>query len=119
MARLRGFLELRRVGVYATTVPDGQGHPAPTFLWAGKLGTPLERMHCENLSAWARKLEDWAAVGALGASGLHDFCAAWNVGESGSTPLRPFIRKSPWLFGSGKPGTPFLRMHCEYSTDLW
>ena len=48
----------------------------PLSFGPGKLGTPLERIQCENLSAWARKLEDWAAVGALGASALHAFCAA-------------------------------------------
>jgi hypothetical protein len=53
------------------------------------LGTPLERMHWENLIAWAGKLEDWPAVGALGASVLQAFCAAFEF------PFVPVWHRQP------------------------
>jgi hypothetical protein len=94
----------------------------PISFGSGKFGTPFLRMHAENFNAWAMKSFDWAAVGAAGANDLQAFCAAKNCAEFGFTPLPPgppLKTKSPFASGPGKLGTPFLRMHWEYSTALW
>jgi hypothetical protein len=41
-------------------------------------------------------------------------CAFWNVGDDGLTVEVP--EKPPFLFGSGKFGTPCDRMHAAYSS---
>src|SRR5262249_12907917 len=40
-------------------------------------------------------------------------CAAWSTGVLGRGPLRPSRNPMPWVvtMGSGKVGTPWLRMH--------
>jgi hypothetical protein len=41
-------------------------------------------------------------------------CAFWNVGDDGLN--EEFPENPPFLFGSGKSGTPCDRMHCAYAS---
>ena len=49
----------------------------------------------------------------LGKSFWQTLRADWNAGELGSMPIPEWIVITPWPFGSGKFGTPCLRMQAE------
>jgi hypothetical protein len=95
---------------------------APPGWGSGKFGTPRERMHRANLNIACC----CAAVGCLavdsapfGWSLRHARAARLNRGESTSIPDSTSFRGSrricPVPPGSGKFGTPWLRMHAEYA----
>src|SRR5262245_31253933 len=86
--------------------------PPPEKSGSGKSCTPCLRMHAANARACLFAAADWAGLGCppFGSSLLQVCCAAPNVrdlADDGSMLI------SPWPFGSGKFGTPCLRMQAE------
>lgn len=100
---------------------DVEAHSAAREVRVGKLGTPCERMQAENFSACACA---WACLAGLG--GLpapmyfwHFFMAASNCGEFGLMPSLEPNWIAPWPLGSGKFGTPFVRMQAANFSAFW
>jgi hypothetical protein len=100
----------------------------PENTGSGKPGTPWLRMQAENFSACRLALlgiPPPSGPAPLGISFAHVRCADWNDGEEGSIALPgpPWMTSAPPPFavacGSGKPGTPCVRMHSEYLTIAW
>lgn len=82
---------------------------APLLDGSGKLGTPWARMHLEYFSSWARFCGELALVPPP-ISRAQVFRALMNCGERVLMPIDGVITVPPLLDGSGKFGTPWLRM---------
>ena len=87
----------------------------PWLLGSGKLGSPCERMQRATLTSAAILSGDPVVGCPLGASALHAWLAARYAGLlvlklwGRSIPIPPLVE------GSGKFGTPWLRMQREYA----
>src|SRR6516225_9793814 len=80
---------------------------------SGKSGTPCLRMHAEIATRCCFCCSDACAGGPPpGNTFLQVACAALTAGDEGLTPV-PAMSMPPCAVGSGKPGTPRLRMHSE------
>jgi hypothetical protein len=94
--------------------------PPPPNVGSGKPEIPCARMHCENWSICCRRAaESCRGLPPFGSFERHACIADWNAGPLTLTPLTlvPFgdactsIPPLPFAPGSGKLGTPCVRMH--------
>ncbi len=97
-----------------TSVGAFAGGVLPTATGSGKLVTPCDRMHLENLSAavWAEAVI-FGCVLEPGIRWPQSCCARRNDGDWGSMPELGVNRTLPLALGSGKFETPCDRMHAE------
>src|SRR5215469_8275747 len=92
--------------------------PGGLVVGSGKLGTPCFRMHCAVATSCSFCCSE-ACVGGPppGNSFLQMARAASTAGEAGLTPV-PAMLIPPLPVGSGKLGTPWLRMHLEKGRNV-
>ena len=101
-------------------LPAGKGFDGTEVLGSGKSEMPCRRMHCATLSICASACAEGCVVvpgpggPPPGSSFWHVARAALNAGDDGLSPAPAWKRKPPPAFGSGKLGTPLMRMHWAY-----